>query len=128
MTSTFAARVFTALVAVVCAFQLALVLGAPWGEFAMGGGSPGKYPFEMRVAAVAQIILLGALALIILSRAGLALPGWKRFAGPAAWGVVALLGVSLILNLITPSSLERLIWAPVVLGLVLSAVRVASSR
>lgn len=128
VTATFAARAFTALVAVVCAFQLALVLGAPWGEFAMGGASPGAYPMAMRVAAGVQIIVLGAVALIILCRAGLALARLRPIARWACWGVVVLLGASVVLNLITPSSLERLIWAPVAIALFLSALRVASSR
>ena len=128
MTATVAARIFAGLITLVCAFQLALALGAPWGEFAMGGGTPGVYPAPMRLAAVVQLIVLAVCALIMLSRAGLMLSRWRGLARPAAWVVVILLAASLALNLITPSLLERLIWAPVVFALLLSGLRVASSR
>lgn len=128
MTATFAARLFAGLTVLVCTFQLALALGAPWGQFAMGGGSPGVYSAPMRVAAVVQMFALGALALVILSRAGVTLTTWRAVSKWAAWGVVVLLGVSVVLNLVTPSSPERLIWAPVAIALFLTALRVASSR
>ena len=128
MSAPLAARVFAGLIAVVCLFQLALALGAPWGAYAMGGAYPGVFPPPMRVAAVVQAAVLAGFALVVLSRAGPALPRWR---GPAHWGtwaVVALMAVSLVLNLITPSGLERLIWAPVAVLLFLSSLRVALSR
>jgi hypothetical protein len=128
LTARLAATLFAALVAFVCSFQLALALGAPWGEFAMGGGSPGVYPATMRLAAVVQSMVLAGLALIILSRAGVALASWRTVSNWAAWAVVVLLGMSVVLNLITPSPLERLIWAPVAIALFLTALRVASSK
>jgi len=120
-----AAIVFSALTALVCAFQLALAAGAPWGEYAMGGAFPGVMPAAMRVAAVVQVGVLAAVALLVVSRAGLVLPGWARVARWLVWVVVALLGVSVVLNLVTPSPMERLIWAPVAAVLFLSALRVA---
>ena len=120
-----AAIVFAALTGVVCAFQLALAAGMPWGEYAMGGAFPGVMPAPMRVAAVVQVGVLAAVALLVASRAGLALPGWARVARWLVWAVVVLLGVSVVLNLITPSPMERLIWAPVAAVLFLSALRVA---
>ena len=112
----------------VAAFQLALALGAPWGQFAMGGAFPGAYPPALRLAAVAQVVVLALLAMVISSRAGLALPALRGASRPLSWGIVALLGLSLLLNLITPSGLERLMWAPVALSLFLTALRVAASR
>ena len=123
----FAALIFAGLTAVVCAFQLALAAGAPWGEYAMGGAFPGVMPTPMRIAAVVQVALLAAVALVVLSRAGLMLPAWASAARWLVWVVVALLGVSVVLNLITPSPMERLIWAPVAAVLFLSALRVARS-
>lgn len=123
-----AARVFTALISVVAAFQLALALGTPWGGFAMGGAYPGALPPPMRVAAIVQIAALALAAAVVLSRAGLVLPAWRPASRPLTWVIVVLLGVSTILNLITPSALERLIWAPVAVVLFLSALRVALSR
>jgi hypothetical protein len=123
-----AARIFAVLIAVVGVFQLALALGAPWGRFAMGGAFPGAYPPPMRVAALVQIGALLAMALVVLSRAGLALPTWRAVSKGLVWGVVVLAGAAVVLNLITPSPMERLIWAPVASALFLTALRVAVSR
>ena len=126
--SALAARVFAGLTSLVCLFQLALAAGAPWGAYAMGGAFPGVMPTPMRVAAVVQVGVLAAVALVVLSRAGLMLPGWRRASGFLIYLIVALLGISVILNLITPSPMERLIWAPVVVVLFASALRVALAR
>lgn len=123
-----AARVFAGLTGVVCLFQLALALGAPWGRYAMGGAFPGVMPAPLRVAALVQIGVLAAVALVVLSRAGLVLPRWRRTSRWLTWVVVALLGVSTVLNLITPSPMERLIWAPVAATLFVTALRVALAR
>ena len=123
-----AAWVFAGLTVIVCLFQLALAAGAPWGEYAMGGAFPGVMPTPMRVAAAVQIAVLAVIALVVLSRAGLALPGLRRTSRWLIWVVAALLGVGVVLNLITPSPMERLIWAPVAVLLFLSALRVAVAR
>lgn len=122
-----AGKVFVALQGVVILFQIALALGAPWGAYAMGGAFPGTYPPEMRVAALVQAMILAAVAYVIALRSGL-LPGWRPAARWPAWLIVVLLGFGVVLNLITPSPMERLIWAPVVIALFLCALRVASSR
>lgn len=36
---------FTFLILIVILFQVALAVGVPWGEYAMGGKFPGKNPF-----------------------------------------------------------------------------------
>jgi hypothetical protein len=119
-----AAKVFAGLTAVVILFQLALAAGAPWGAYAMGGAFPGTYPPAMRGAAVVQAAILAGVALIVLARAGVVFPSWRP--RRLAWVVVALLTVGVVLNLITPSGMERLIWAPVAVVLFLSALRVAA--
>ncbi|MEK4110124.1 hypothetical protein ABIC86_002354 [Paenibacillus sp. DS2363] len=37
---------FTFLILIVILFQVALAVGVPWGEYAMGGKFPGKYPIS----------------------------------------------------------------------------------
>jgi len=123
-----AAKVFAGLLAVVALFQLALALGAPWGSYAMGGAFPGTFPPAMRVAALVQVAILGGVGLVVLARAGLVLPSWLRTSRWLIWAVVVLLGVGVVLNLITPSEMERLIWAPVAVLLFLCGLRVALSR
>lgn len=120
-----AAFVYTAFTAVVVAFQCALALGAPWGEYAMGGIHPGKYSTKLRVAAVAQGFLLTVTALVVLTRADLLFSEWKNIAEVAIWPVVALTTVSAILNYITTSRWERLLWAPVAIVLWVTSILVA---
>jgi hypothetical protein len=120
-----AAIIFTALTAGVVAFQLALALGAPWGSYAMGGAYPGVYPPAMRLAAVVQAALLTLIALVVLSRSGLALKRWSRASAWAIWLVVAFSALSVLLNAITPSAGERAVWVPVALLLLLSSLTVA---
>ena len=69
-------------------------------------------------------MLLG-LGVIVLARAGLILPQWQAAANWLIWGVVAFSALSLVLNLITPSKWERILWAPVAAGLLLCSVLVA---
>jgi uncharacterized membrane protein YhaH (DUF805 family) len=109
------------------AFQLALAAGAPWGSYAMGGTVSGAYPAGLRVAAVIQAIVQVVLALVVLSRAEVTLRSWRHATRWAIWIAVAFSAVSLILNLITPSSGERMIWAPFAFLMLASVLVVAIS-
>lgn len=111
----------------VVAFQIALAAGAPWGAYAMGGASPGRFSPAMRVSAVVQALLLAGMAVVILARAELILPGWFGVSHWLVWVVVALTALSLVLNLITPSARERAIWVPTLLVLLISSLIVAFS-
>jgi hypothetical protein len=101
---------------------------APWGAYAMGGAFPGQFPLELRVAAVVQAVILALLALVVLARAGIALPQWSRASRWLIWVVLALSTISLVLNIITPSADERAIWAPVALVMLICSVVVAVSK
>ena len=120
--------VYAAATAIVAAFQIALALGAPWGAYAMGGAFPGQFPPEMRVAALIQAGILLGFAGIVLARAGIALRRWERVSRWMVWVVVAFAAVSLVLNLITPSAGERMLWAPVALVLLVCSLLVATGR
>lgn len=124
-----AAWIVAALLGVVALFQLALAAGAPWGSLAMGGRFPGRMPPAMRVAALVQIGLYVLMALVILSRAGAGpvILGPPDDIGVAAWVVVGVMALAVVMNLITPSRWERRIWAPVALLILLGAIRVASA-
>ncbi|MFN8487078.1 MAG: hypothetical protein U0350_05755 [Caldilineaceae bacterium] len=127
MTRT-AAILYTSITASVIAFQIALAAGAPWGAYAMGGAYPGQFPPALRVAALVQGALLGAMAAIVLARAGLILHRWTRPTRWLVWGVVAFTAVSLVLNLITPSVGERKLWAPVAAVLLVCSSVVALGK
>lgn len=120
-----AAPLYTTVSAGVVAFQLALAAGAPWGAYAMGGAFPGQFPLALRVAALVQAALLSGTAAVVMARAGLLLAGWSRVSRWLVWIVVAFAAVSLVLNLITPSTSERAIWAPIALLLLMSSALVA---
>ena len=115
----------------IAAFQLALAFGAPWGKAAFGGAvaQPG---IELRASSVVAVIVWSAAALIVLKRVGLNLwaPLPTRALPVAVWVLFGLSIVSVVLNAITPSALERAIWLPfsLVLTAALAVVAVTSRR
>ncbi|MFT5692659.1 MAG: hypothetical protein ACI92E_001995 [Oceanicoccus sp.] len=125
--TTVAAYLFCAFTAVIVVFQLALALGAPWGELAMAGKYPGRFPAKMRIAALVQTVLLSVLALIVLVRAELVLGEFIELSRSAVWFVVVIYVVSAILNTITPSKKERMIWAPFAIVQLICSLIVATS-
>lgn len=124
-TSTLAGLTFGIVACGVIAFQLALALGAPWGAYAMGGAFPGRYPPPMRVAALIQAVLIGGLALIVLSAAGLVMPDLAASLAWLVWVPVAISALAVILNSISRSAGERRIWVPVAAVMLISSLLVA---
>lgn len=102
----------TILTGIVILFQICLSIGLPWGAASMGGKYPGVYPKKMRIVALVNIIILSILMMIVLINAGLILPQFMSFSEIAIWFVVVFYGIGTVLNIITPSKIER-IWAPV---------------
>ena len=123
--ATLSALTFAAVAAGAIGFQLALALGAPWGSYAMGGRFPGRFPRQLRVAAVVQAAVIALLAAVVLARAGLA-PG--PMASWAIWLVVGFSGLSLAMNAISPSAGERRIWVPVAAVMLATSLAVALAR
>ncbi len=117
-----AALVFAATIAVVVAFQLALALGAPWGAYAMGGTVAGRFPPPLRVLAVMQAVVLGGLAVIVLGRVGVGVTGVP---GVLAWLPVGVSLLALLLNAASRSTVERRLWVPVAVVLLVSSLVVA---
>ncbi len=126
--STASGIVFAVVASGVVAFQLALALGAPWGRFAMGGVFPGRFPPVMRVAAVIQAVLIGLLAVAVLSAAGVVLPEVTAAFPWLVWVAVAVSAVALVLNAISRSAGERRMWVPVALVQLASSLLVALTR
>ena len=109
-----AGRAAGALLLGVGAFQVALALGAPWGRAAWGGAHPGQLPPELRVASAVSLTVYGVLAVAAGSDL---LPPVARRRILVAAGV--LMGVGSAMNLASPSVLERVLWTPVTVALVL---------
>jgi hypothetical protein len=123
-----AAAVYLFACTAVIAFQIALALGAPWGAYAMGGSFPGQLPPTARITALGQAALLAFTALVVVSRAALALPRWSRASHWLVWAVVAILSLSLVGNLLTPSAGERMLWVPVLVLMLVTSILVATER
>jgi len=124
---TILALVFTLFMAVVVAFQIALALGAPWGEFAMGGKYPGRFPLQMRIAAFVQAVLLVLICVVVWTRAGLVFNQYFESSKTAIWFVVAFCVLGAIMNSVTPSKKERNLWVPVCFVLLVCSLLVARS-
>ncbi|MEM7643571.1 MAG: hypothetical protein AAF366_13725 [Pseudomonadota bacterium] len=104
----------------VIGFQVALILGAPWGRITQGGQIEGPLPRSGRFVAAASIAILVGMALAVLSADG-RWPNWPRWTGGAAVAVNAL---SMVLNWITPSPAERRLWGPIMTIMFLLAIAV----
>ena len=124
---TAAALIFALVTACVVAFQIALALGAPWGAYAMGGASPGRYPPALRVGALLQAAVLALLAVVVLSDAHLVMPALSGSLPWLIWVAVAFSGISVVLNAITRSSVERRLWLPVAIVMLVCSLVVALS-
>lgn len=126
MNSIAAARLFAFLTTCTALFQAALAGGVPWGSLAWGGRYRGTLPSNMRIASGASVLVLLALGLIVLIRAGLITVAWKLPADKLVWVVVAYCVLGVIANAITPSNRERIIWLPVTVLLLVSSIVVAA--
>lgn len=100
----------------VAIFQIALVAGAPLGEYTMGGQHPGKLPGQFRVTAAVSAIIMVAQSGHYLAQAGILNPALSPGQNAIVnwfWFGFAVLG--LIMNSISKSKKERNLWVPVLL-------------
>jgi hypothetical protein len=116
-----AALLFCGLAVVVVGFQVALVVGAPWGHLTMGGRHPGVLDATGRALAVVSGGLYVPMVLAVVSAAGFG-PAWPRW---TLWGVVAVTALSCLANAVTPSAPERRLWLPIVLTMLACTLVVA---
>ena len=100
----------------VFAFQIALVAGAPWGEYTMGGQNKGTLPTQLRVGAAVSAVIMLAQAGHYLAQAGvlptLLDPNWNTVVNWIWFGFTV---AGLIMNSISRSKKERNTWVPVLL-------------
>lgn len=121
------ALIYTVITSLVIAFHVALLFGAPWGDFALGGKFPGRLPRRARIVVVFEIAVLVAMSMIVLIHSGLLASNFHEISKTAIWGVVVITSVSATLNLITPSKRERMLWGPVTLIQLVCCLVVAMS-
>ena len=107
-------------------FQLAIVLGAPLGEYAYGGQSVGKLPIQYRIASVLSFLIALAIAGHYLAQLGL-LPMLldENLNQIVNWGLVVFNIPAAILNNITRSQKEKRLWGGITIANLLASVIVA---
>ncbi|MGF1617204.1 MAG: hypothetical protein ACFCU2_05275 [Acidimicrobiia bacterium] len=115
------------LLGLIALFQIALAAGVPWGAASWGGRHPGRLPTGYRVgSAVAGLFFYPAVAVYILYSAGVLGDGTSIGGVAGLWVLAGIFGLSTVINLISPSKVER-IWAPVALVLTVCCAVLAIS-
>jgi hypothetical protein len=109
-----------ALLLIVAGFQASLALGVPWGAAAYGGAHSAVLPGPLRAGSAVTTVIYLVLALI----AG---TSWApvRIRSRFMYGTSTLMVVGAVLNIASPSFIERIIWSPVTIVLVLTLWRAA---
>ena len=120
-----AALIFSMLIVIIVLFQIGLAMGMPWGEYAMGGYFPGRFPWTLRLLAIFQGLLLIIFAIIVLDKAALFRFGFFSIPSIAIWFVAAFSILTAILNFITKSKKERKVWFPISILLLITSLIVA---
>jgi hypothetical protein len=120
--SAIAAIAAVVVLALLAVFQLALVAGAPLGEYAWGGANR-VLPQKMRVSSVVAVVLYAAIALVLLDRAGFI--EVIAFDVVTTWVVFGYFVLGIVLNAISRSTKERAVMTPVVLVLAVLSLLVA---
>lgn len=121
-----AAFILVAVQIIISLFQLALVLGAPMGEYTLGGQTKGKLSIKLRIVSAISLLLNLAIAGHYLAQTGTfqtLLP--SDLNQIANWGLVVFTAIGLVMNSISRSKKERKMWVPVLLLSLTCAVIVA---
>lgn len=120
-----AALLFSAVIGLLGAFQLALAAGAPWGRLAWGGAHD-CLPGALRIGSVVSILIYALFAIMVLERASLiaVLPS-AEIARIGVWAIAGYMGLGVVMNAVSRSIPERLIMTPVAVVLCITAAIVA---
>lgn len=120
-----AAIVAVVLFTLLALFQIALLLGAPWGEYAWGGQQKKLAP-QRRAGSAVNIVLYGLMSLFLLTKAGyMSSPAIDRVLPFVLWFMVAFAAVGVLLNAITRSRKERAVMLPAAIVLFICQLIVA---
>lgn len=104
--------------AAVAVFQIALAAGAPLGRAAWGGTHAGQLPVGLRVGSAIAVGVWAFAAMIVLGRAGVTPTTFSpTFLLRGTWILVGVTLIGALMNLASPSSWERYLWAPFTLVL-----------
>ena len=107
-------------------FQIAIVLGAPLGEYSYGGQNPGVLKLPFRIASVFSALVMFAIAGHYLAQLGVLTPLLDQAGNSIAnWGFAVFAGLSAIANNITRSQKEKRLWGGTTIAMLLAAVILA---
>lgn len=115
-----AGKIAALLLLIVVVFQAALAAGAPWGAATQGGMNEGVLPDSLRIGSVITLVIYGLLAAV----AGTSMaPATLR--RRILYVAAAVMVLATLLNIASTSFVERIIWAPVTIALVIALWRAA---
>ena len=107
-------------------FQIALVFGAPLGEYAFGGQRAGKLPVGFRIASAVSALVLVAIAGHYLAQLGLFSPLLDEAGNAVAnWVIAGFAALAALANNITKSQKEKRLWGGTTIAMLLAAIIVA---
>jgi len=107
-------------------FQIAILLGAPLGEYSYGGRNPGVLRLPYRVASAVSALVLFAIAGHYLAQLGVFKPLLDESGNAIAnWGVAAFAALNAIANNVTKSQKEKRLWGGTTVAMLLAAIIVA---
>jgi hypothetical protein len=110
----------------VALFQLALTLGAPMGEYTLGGKNVGRLPMRLRVASGFSMLLNLAIGGHYLAQTGVVATLLANDQNSIVnWGLVGFTALGLLINSISRSEKERKMWVPVLLLSLVCSIIVA---
>ncbi|MFB8146312.1 hypothetical protein ACFC1W_06175 [Microbacterium sp. NPDC056003] len=110
------AILFTLVLALLAAFQLALALGAPWGRLAWGGQDR-VLPAHKRIGSVISILIYAFMAVVAWDRVGAISVFPDLFSQIAMWVIFAYSVLGILMNAISRSKPERYTMVPVTIVL-----------
>lgn len=113
----------SAVMGVLCVFQVALAAGMPWGRAAYGGAHHGRLPGHLRTISAVAALGYGGGAALVLSGSG-SLPARTR----AFTAFSCLMGVGTVVNGASRSPVERALWTPVAAAASVLAWRSRTAR
>ena len=126
MLATISAVFLVVMTLIVTIFQIALALGAPWGEYAYGGTKLGKLPTGFRINSVVAAFVMLGIAGHYLAQLGV----FEPILAPAGnsvvnWVLVGFTALAAVANNITRSQKERAVWGVPTILMFIAALFVA---
>jgi hypothetical protein len=123
-----ATYVFCFILFCLAAFQVSLIVGAPFGHFAWGGQNE-VLPTTYRIGSVSSLLIYALFAVVVLHKAKLLhFIKSSRFSTIGIWIIFGYSVLGVLMNAASRSSGERMVMTPVVLAMALLSFVIARSK